>query len=425
MTDDMGDIRAIRIEDEMRVSYLDYAMSVIVARALPDVRDGLKPVHRRILYTMGEMGLSATSSYRKCAAIVGEVMGKYHPHGDVALYDALVRLAQDFSMRYPLVDGQGNFGSVDGDTAAAMRYTEARLTAIAGRDAGRHRQGDGRLRRQLRRHASSSRRSCRPSCPNLLINGSSGIAVGMATNIPPHHLGEIVRRHDRPHRRPASSPPTTCAGTSPGPDFPTGGTIFRFETRRNAITGERETVDAIREMYAHGRGRVVMRAQVAFEEVTRRPDRDHRHRAALPGEQGGAAREDRRAGQGQARSRASPTCATSRTATGCASTSSSSATPTRTRCSTTCSSTRRCSRVQPEHARARRRPAADAAAQGVLQHYIDHRREIVRRRTEFDLGKARARAHILEGLKIALDNLDAVIKTIRESADVEPPARTS
>ena len=131
MTDDLGDIRAIRIEDEMRVSYLDYAMSVIVSRALPDVRDGLKPVHRRILYAMGEMGLSGTSSYRKCAAIVGEVMGKYHPHGDQSLYDALVRLAQDFSMRYPLVDGQGNFGSVDGDPAAAMRYTEARLTSIA------------------------------------------------------------------------------------------------------------------------------------------------------------------------------------------------------------------------------------------------------------------------------------------------------
>ena len=131
MTDNAGDIRNVRIEDEMKVSYLDYAMSVIVSRALPDVRDGLKPVHRRILYTMGEMGLSATSSYRKCAAIVGEVMGKYHPHGDVALYDALVRLAQDFSMRYPLVDGQGNFGSVDGDAAAAMRYTEARLTAVS------------------------------------------------------------------------------------------------------------------------------------------------------------------------------------------------------------------------------------------------------------------------------------------------------
>ncbi len=148
----------------MRTSYLDYAMSVIVARALPDVRDGLKPVHRRILYTMGEMGLSATSSYRKCAAIVGDVMGKYHPHGDAALYDALVRLAQDFSMRYPLVDGQGNFGSIDGDSAAAMRYTEARLTGDLGRDARRHRQGHGRLRRQLRRHAARSRPSCRPSC---------------------------------------------------------------------------------------------------------------------------------------------------------------------------------------------------------------------------------------------------------------------
>ena len=131
MIDDLGKVRTVRIEDEMRTSYLDYAMSVIVARALPDVRDGLKPVHRRILYTMGEMGLSSSSAYRKCAAIVGEVMGKYHPHGDMALYDALVRLAQDFSMRYPLVDGQGNFGSIDGDSAAAMRYTEARLAAIA------------------------------------------------------------------------------------------------------------------------------------------------------------------------------------------------------------------------------------------------------------------------------------------------------
>jgi len=131
VTDDLGRVRTVRIEDEMRTSYLDYAMSVIVARALPDVRDGLKPVHRRILFTMGEMGLSATSSYRKCAAIVGDVMGKYHPHGDAAIYDTLVRLAQDFSMRYPLVDGQGNFGSIDGDSAAAMRYTEARLTGIA------------------------------------------------------------------------------------------------------------------------------------------------------------------------------------------------------------------------------------------------------------------------------------------------------
>ena len=191
MTDDLGDIRAIRIEDEMRVSYLDYAMSVIVSRALPDVRDGLKPVHRRILYSMGEMGLSATSSYRKCAAIVGEVMGKYHPHGDVALYDALVRLAQDFSMRYPLVDGQGNFGSVDGDAAAAMRYTEARLTAIAGEMLA---DIDKETVDFVDNYDGTQQQpSVLPAkLPNLLVNGSSGIAVGMATNIPPHHLGEIA-----------------------------------------------------------------------------------------------------------------------------------------------------------------------------------------------------------------------------------------
>src|SRR6186713_794409 len=191
MTDDVGLIQPIRIEDEMRVSYLDYAMSVIVARALPDVRDGLKPVHRRILYTMGEMGLSATSSYRKCAAIVGEVMGKYHPHGDVALYDALVRLAQDFSMRYPLIDGQGNFGSVDGDAPAAMRYTESRLSRLA-----------TELLADLDKETvefipnfdgSETEPSVLPArFPNLLVNGSAGIAVGMATNIPPHNLVEIV-----------------------------------------------------------------------------------------------------------------------------------------------------------------------------------------------------------------------------------------
>jgi len=190
MTDLPERIRPIRVEDEMRASYLDYAMSVIVSRALPDVRDGLKPVHRRILYTMQEMGLTPGSGFRKCAAIVGEVMGKYHPHGDAAIYDALVRLAQDFSMRYPLVAGQGNFGSVDGDPAAAMRYTEARMAPIA-----------AELLADIDRETvdfvdnyDGTRRE--PSVlpgklPNLLINGSSGIAVGMATNIPPHNLGEV------------------------------------------------------------------------------------------------------------------------------------------------------------------------------------------------------------------------------------------
>jgi DNA gyrase subunit A len=417
VTDSMGDIRAIRIEDEMRVSYLDYAMSVIVARALPDVRDGLKPVHRRILYTMGEMGLSAGSSYRKCAAIVGEVMGKYHPHGDVALYDALVRLAQDFSMRYPLVDGQGNFGSVDGDAPAAMRYTEARLTAIAAEmlaDIDKEtvdfeENYDGTQRQPTVLPAK---------LPNLLVNGSSGIAVGMATNIPPHHLGEICDATIALIDDPETTTDDLCRHVK-GPDFPTGATIFRFEQQRNPITGEQETVDAIRQMYAHGHGRVVMRAQVAFEEL-----RDERvaiviselpyqvNKASLLEKIADLVKDKRIDGISDLRDE----------------------------------SDRDGMRVVIELKRDanphkvlnnlfKHTPMqlafnmnmlalVDGQPQtlplrSVLQHHIDHRREIVRRRTEFDLEKARARAHILEGLKIALDNLDAVIKTIRESADVE------
>src|SRR4051795_3832724 len=265
MVEETGRVLPIRIEDELRTSYLDYAMSVIVSRALPDVRDGLKPVHRRILYTMHEMGLTSASSYRKCAAIVGEVMGKYHPHGDVALYDALVRLAQTFSLRYPLIDGQGNFGSVDGDPPAAMRYTEARMTAIAAEllaDIDKQtvdfvENYDGtRMQPQV----------LPAKLPNLLVNGSSGIAVGMATNIPPHHLGEIADATVALIDDPDITTDDLCQYIQ-GPDFPTGGLIYRRETRRNALTGEQETIDAIRDMYAHGRGRVVMRAQVAFEET--------------------------------------------------------------------------------------------------------------------------------------------------------------
>ncbi len=417
MTDDLGDIRAIRIEDEMRVSYLDYAMSVIVARALPDVRDGLKPVHRRILYTMGEMGLSATSSFRKCAAIVGEVMGKYHPHGDVALYDALVRLAQDFSMRYPLVDGQGNFGSVDGDSAAAMRYTEARLTAIATEmldDIDKE-----TVDFEDNYDGTQKQPSVLPAkLPNLLINGSSGIAVGMATNIPPHNLTEICDATIAL----IDDPDITSDDLSKlvlGPDFPTGGTIYRFETQRNPLTGENETVDAIRQMYAHGRGRVVMRAQVAFEEV--RGDRMAIIVSELPYQVNKASllekiaelvKDKRIDGISDLRDE----------------------------------SDRDGMRVYIEIKRdfnphkvlnnlfkhtsmqmafnMNMLALVDGQPQtlplkSVLVHYLDHRRDVVRRRTEFDLGKARARAHILEGLKIALDNLDAVIRTIRESADVE------
>src|SRR5450830_586555 len=208
----------------MKTSYLDYAMSVIVARALPDVRDGLKPVHRRILFTMGEMGLSATSSYRKCAAIVGEVMGKYHPHGDASLYDALVRLVQDFSMRYPLIDGQGNFGSIDGDSAAAMRYTEARLASVA-----------GELLYDLEKEtvnwqANFDETLLEPAVlpskiPNLLINGSTGIAVGMATNIPPHNLKEVAQALILMIEKPDVALEEIME-VLPGPDFPSGGYIL-------------------------------------------------------------------------------------------------------------------------------------------------------------------------------------------------------
>jgi len=418
----MGNVRVVRIEDEMRVSYLDYAMSVIVARALPDVRDGLKPVHRRILYTMGEMGLSATSSFRKCAAIVGEVMGKYHPHGDVALYDALVRLAQDFSMRYPLIDGQGNFGSVDGDSPAAMRYTEARLPAISAEMLA---DIDKETVDFVDNYDATQREpSVLPAkLPNLLVNGSSGIAVGMATNIPPHHLGEIVDATIAL----IDDPDITSDDLSHhvlGPDFPTGGTIFRFERQRNAISGEYETVDAIRHMYAHGRGRVVMRAQVAFEEV--RDDRMAIIVTELPYQVNKASLLEKIA-----------ELVKDKKVDGIA--------------DLRDESDRDGMRIYIEIKRDanphkvlnnlfKHTPMQAAfnmnmlalvdgqpqtlPLKSVLLHYVDHRRDIVRRRTEFDLTKARDRAHVLEGLKTALDNLDAVIKTIRESADADV-ARTN
>ncbi len=422
MTDNLGDIRGIRIEDEMRVSYLDYAMSVIVARALPDVRDGLKPVHRRILHTMGEMGLSSTSSYRKCAAIVGEVMGKYHPHGDVALYDALVRLAQDFSMRYPLVDGQGNFGSVDGDSAAAMRYTEARLTAIAGEmlvDIDKETVDfvdnyDGTQREP----------SVLPArLPSLLVNGSTGIAVGMATNIPPHHLGEICDATIAI----IEDPEITSDGLSQivhGPDFPTGGTIYRFEQQRNPITGEQETIDAIRQMYAHGRGRVVMRAQVAFEEV--RGDRMaiivtelpyQVNKASLLEKIADLVKDKKLEGISDLRDESD------RDGMRMYIEIKRDANPHKVLNNLFKHTSLQSAFNMNMLALVDGQPQT-LSLKAVLQHYVEHRREIVRRRTEYDLGKARARAHILEGLKIALDHLDAVIKTIRESADSDV-ARTN
>ena len=417
MTDNLGDVRSIRIEDEMRTSYLDYAMSVIVARALPDVRDGLKPVHRRILYTMGEMGLSSTSSFRKCAAIVGETMGKLHPHGDSAIYDALVRLAQDFSMRYPLIDGQGNFGSVDGDSAAAMRYTEARLTAIAAEmlaDIDRAtvdfaENYDGQHREPTILPAK---------LPNLLINGSTGIAVGMATNIPPHHLGEIVDAEIALIDDPELTSDDLCAYVK-GPDFPTGGSIFRYEQQKNAITGATETVDAIRQMYAHGHGRVVMRAQVAFEEARR--DRVaiivselpyQVNKATLLEKMADLVKDKRIEGIADLRDESD------RDGMRIYIEIKNDANP-----HTVLNNLFKHTAMQLAFnlnmlALVEGQPQT-LPLKSVIAHHIDHRREIVRRRTEYDLGKARDRAHILEGLKIALDHLDEVIRTIRESADVE------
>ncbi len=413
----VGNVRPVAIEDEMRTAYIDYAMSVIVARALPDVRDGLKPVHRRILYTMHEMGLRSTAAYRKCAGVVGEAMAKYHPHGDLALYETLVRLAQDFSLRYPLVDGQGNFGSIDGDPPAAMRYTEARMAAITDEmlaDIEKETVDfvdnyDGRLRQP----------TVLPSkLPNLLVNGSSGIAVGMATNIPPHNLNEIAAAIRTMIDNPDVSVDELC-GIVTGPDFPTGGTIFRYEEQRNSLTGERERIDAIRHMYATGRGRVIIRGQVAFEEI--RAGRMAVVITELPYQVNKTSLIEKMADLVGAKKITDVSDIRDE-------------------------SDRDGMRIVVEvkrdgsphtvmqqlfkHTQLQTSFSANMLAlvdgqpqtlglKKLLEHYITYRRDVVRRRTEFDLARAQERAHILEGLKIALDNLDEVIATIRAAADVE------
>src|SRR5215203_512192 len=244
-----GNIEPRGLEEEMRSSYLDYAMSVIVGRALPDARDGLKPVHRRVLFAMNENGLQPNRPYAKSARIVGEVMGKYHPHGDSAIYDTLVRMAQEFSMSVPLVDGQGNFGSIDDDPAAAMRYTEARLAPIA-REMLRDLDADT-VNFQPNYDGQNNEPTVLPArFPNLLVNGSSGIAVGMATNMPPHRLGEVVDAIMQLVDKPDTNVEDLMKHIK-GPDFPTGGIIVGRE--------------GIRDAYRTGRGRVVMRARAHIE----------------------------------------------------------------------------------------------------------------------------------------------------------------
>jgi DNA gyrase subunit A len=396
----------VNIEDEMKRSYMDYAMSVIIGRALPDVRDGLKPAHRRVLYGMKTMGLSPTRGYRKCAKIVGDVMGNFHPHGDASIYDTLVRLSQDFNMRSPLVDGQGNFGSIDGDPPAAMRYTEARLKPL----------GD-EMMTDLDKETvdfvpnydeTTEEPTVLPSpFPNLLVNGSAGIAVGMATNVPPHNLREVVDAVIWTIEAAyLDEAPTTAERQRkllelvPGPDFPTGGYIIG-----NA---------AIKQAYLTGRGTIIMRAKAEIE-VSKKGDRSSIVITEIPYQVNKAKLIERIAD-----------LVREKTIEGI-------------------------SDIRDESDRdglrividLKRGEVGDVILNNLYKHtalqssfgiimlaivggrpkiltlaelidtFIEFRREVVRRRTEFELRKAEARAHILEGLKIALDRLDAVIALIR------------
>ncbi len=404
---DIGIIRQIDIESEMKVAYLDYAMSVIVARALPDARDGLKPVHRRILFAMHDMGLRSSSPYKKSARIVGEVLGKYHPHGDAAVYDAMARMAQDFSMRYPLVDGQGNFGSIDGDSPAAMRYTEARLAPIAEemlldieKDTVEWTDNfDGSLQEPQVLPAR---------LPNLLLNGTSGIAVGMATNIPPHNLGEIcdaiaylIDHYDEYDEIAVED----LMEFVKGPDFPTGGLILG-----------REGIEAA---YGTGKGRVVMRAVARIEEM-----RGNRHRivvseipyqlnkASLIEKIAELVRTDRLKDIADLRDESdrhglSVVIELKRGAE-----------PNKVLNQlykyTPLQSTFGVTMLALVDNEPRILPLKRA-----LQVYIEHRLQVITRRSRYELDKARQRAHILEGLRIALSNLDAVIQTIRQSSNAD------
>lgn len=395
----IGDVHLTDIHEEMRRSYLDYAMSVIVGRALPDVRDGLKPVHRRVLFAMHEMGLHFNRPHRKSARVVGDVLGKYHPHGDTAVYDTIVRLAQDFSMRYPLIDGQGNFGSVDGDAPAAMRYTEVRLSRPA-----------QEMLRDIDKETvdfvpnydeSTQEPALLPTVlPNLLANGSSGIAVGMATNIPPHNLGEVVDAIVLQLENPDVGLEELMQ-VLPGPDFPTAGYIH----------GRQGILDA----YRTGRGLIQMRAKVVVEKA--RGGRENIIVTELPYQVNKAKlveriaeliREKKIEGVADLRDE----------------------------------SDREGMRIVLELKKdepalpilnSLYKHTAMQSTFGVIMlalvdnqpkvltlkqvigHFIEHRKTVVVRRTRYELRQAEARAHILEGYRIALDHLDAVIQLIRRS----------
>ncbi len=406
-------IITVDIEDEMKTSYIDYAMSVIVSRALPDVRDGLKPVHRRILYAMSELNLGASKSYRKSARIVGDTMGKYHPHGDSSIYDAMVRMAQDFSIRYPLVDGHGNFGSIDGDRAAAMRYTEARLAKIS-----------MSMLEDIEKNTVDFKPNFDESLkepevlpahfPNLLVNGSSGIAVGMATNIPPHNLTEVINavvlmldnstgNNEEEEERDTSI--DDIIKLIKGPDFPTGATI-------HGVAG-------IDQAYRTGRGKIKVKATAAIEEmkngkhkiiVTEIPYQvnkskliekiaDHVKEKKIEGITDLRDESDRTGMRIviELRRDANPNVVLNQLY--------------------------KYTQMQETFgmnllALVNKEPKTLNIKQ-ILEYYIEHQKDIVTRRTQFDLDKAEKRAHILEGLRKALDEIDLVIKLIRASANAQ------
>jgi DNA gyrase subunit A len=391
------------IEEEVKDSYLNYAMSVIVGRALPDVRDGLKPVHRRILYAMQELSLEHAKSYKKCARIVGEVLGKYHPHGDVAVYDTLVRMAQDFSLRYPLVDGQGNFGSVDGDAAAAMRYTEARLAAIAeamladiDKDTVNFGPNfDASLKEPLLLPAA---------LPNLLVNGSSGIAVGMATNIPPHNLGEVVEAIIYLLDHPEAEGKDLMHYIK-GPDFPTGG----------VICGKAGIKDA----YATGRGKLTVRARAIVEHQKNGKDLIVINEIPYQVQKAAvieaiAALVDEKKIDGISDIRDESDKEGMRIVVELKRDAESQIVLNQLFKHTQLESTFGIIML----ALVENRPRVLNLLQ-VLGYYIEHRKNIIRRRTQFELDKALRRAHILEGLKIALKFIDKIIKTIKTSKNTE------
>jgi DNA gyrase subunit A len=408
---EVGLVRRIDIDAEMQQSYLDYAMSVIVSRALPDARDGLKPVHRRILYAMDAMGIRPDSAFKKSARIVGEVLGKYHPHGDMAVYDAMARMAQDFSMRYPLVEGQGNFGSLDGDPPAAMRYTEARITELAmetlsdiDKDTVDFSDNfDGSLQEPIVLPAK---------IPNLLINGATGIAVGMSCSIPPHNLNEVcdalIYMLENWSKLEEISLDDLLDFIQ-GPDFPTGGIVLQDEKANRTA----------KHAYASGRSRITLQARVHVEEMTRGRSRIivtelpyQTNKSNLIERIASQAREGRLEGVTDLRDESD------RQGIRIVIELNKSADPQKI--------ISRLYKYTPMQntfsiillALVDGEPRL-MTLKSMLRAFIEHRLEIVRRRSEYDLEKAKARAHILEGLRVAIKNLDDVIQMIRSSKDVE------